>query len=148
MADQSSERKAGQKADPALAQYTVNLTPEQYEEHLRASKEAETPRPQMEMGGSGTANGIFQDAAGADVEVTSVEWSATGPVTVTPDEANPRSAKLAPTGLGPATVTATVPGAQAHVELMVIDKIGAPIDGEIELTIAPPGPPDPPPPEA
>jgi len=106
------------------------------------------PRPQMEMGGSGTANVHFHDATGADIETTAVEWSATGPVTVTPDEANPASAKLVPTGLGPATVTATVPGAQAHVELMVIEKIGAPVNGEIELTIAPPGPPDPPPPEA
>lgn len=150
MADQTSERKAGQKADPALAQYTVNLTPEQYEEHLRASREAETPRLQMEMGGSGTAAAVFKDAAGADVAVTSTEWSATGPVTVTPDEANPASATLAPTGLGSVTITAvgrTDDGgsAQAHADLMVIEKIGGPVSGEITLTVAPPGPPPDPP---
>ena len=153
MAKQAQRQDEQSRADPASAQYVVNLTPEQYEEHLKASRTAETPRLQMEMGGSGTAAAVFKDAAGADVAVTAVEWSATGPVTVTPDEANPASATLAPTGLGSVTITAigtTDAGgsAQAHADLMVIEKIGGPVAGEITLTVAPPAPPDPPPPEA
>lgn len=145
----ADERKDGQRADPAAAQYVVNLTPTQYEEHLKAAKDAGAPRQQMEMGGSGTAKAAFKDAAGADVEVASVEWSATGPVTVTPDEEDPTSAKLAPTGVGPATITATgtTPdgSTQAYAEVMVIDKIGGPVAGEITLTVEPPAPPEVPP---
>lgn len=146
----ADERKDDPKrADPAAAQYVVNLTPTQYEEHLKAAKDAGTPRQQMEMGGSGTAKAAFKDAAGADVEITSTEWSATGPVTVTPDEADPTSAKLVPTGVGPATITATGAtaegSAQAYAEVMVIDKIGGPVAGEITLTVEPPAPPEPPP---
>lgn len=137
------------KADPTLAQYVVNLTPEQHEAALKSAKDAETPRPQMEMGGEGTAKVSFKDAAGTDVAVTSAEWSSTGPVTVTPDEADPASAKLVPTGLGPATVTAIgateFGSSQASAEVMVIDKIGAPVSGAIEITVAPPGPPPDPP---
>ena len=135
-----------QKADPALAQYTINLTPEQYEARLKAAKDVSAPRLQMEMGGSGTAKVHFHDATGADIETAPAEWAATGPVTVTPDEADPTSAKLVPTGLGPATVTATVNGSvQAHAELMVIEKIGAPVGGTIEIVVQPPTPPEPPP---
>src|ERR1700746_1543767 len=98
---------AQQKADPASAQYVINLTPEQYESHLKQVEVKEAPpRAQMEMGGSGTAKVSFKDAAGGDVAVTSSTWSATGAMTVTPDEADLTSAKLTPTGLGPATVTA------------------------------------------
>lgn len=146
MADQAP---AHPKADPASAQYVVNLTPEQHEAHLKAAKDADTPRPQMEMGGSGTAKVSFTDAAGGDVAVTSSEWSATGPVTVTPDEADPTSAKLEPTGIGPVTITATgnteFGSSQASTDMMVIDKIGAPVAGAIEITVAPPGPPPDPP---
>lgn len=148
MADHPAHEQP-KKADPALAQYVVNLTPEQHEAALKAARDADTPRPQMEMGGSGTATVSFTDAAGAAVVVTSADWTATGPVVVTPDEANPLSAKLVPTGLGPATVTATghaeTGSAQAHAEVMVIEKVGGPIAGEIVITVAPPAPPDPPP---
>jgi hypothetical protein len=143
MADQAPEHKA----DPASAQYVVNLTPEQHETALKAAKDAQTPRPQMEMGGSGTAKVSFTDAAGTAVAVTSAEWSATGPLTVTADEADPASAKLVPTGVGPATVTAVgtteFGSSQASAEVMVIDKIGAPVSGAIEITVAPPAPPAP-----
>jgi hypothetical protein len=141
---------AQQKANPASAQFVINLTPEQYESHLKQVEVKDAPpRPQMEMGGSGTATVHFHDAAGGDVAITSTAWSATGAMTVTPDETDPASAKLTPTGLGPATVTAIVStangSAQAHAEVMVIDKIGAPVTGTIEITVAPPAPVEPPP---
>jgi hypothetical protein len=142
MADPAPE----QKADPAVP-FVVSLTPEQYDARLRqvASTPKDAPPPsQMEMGGSGTAKASFKDAAGGDVAITSVEWSATGPITVTADEADPTSAKIVPTGLGSATVTATNGLAQAHAQLMVIEKVGAPVSGTIEITVAPPAPPEPP----
>lgn len=145
------------KVDPALPPYVIALTPEQHEARLRqaesraAVKDA-PPRPQMEMGGTGTAKVSFKDAAGGDVAVTSAEWSATGPITVTPDDADPPDptiAKLVPTGSGPVTVTAigqTANGsAQASTDLMVIEKIGAPVSGTVEITVAPPAPPVEPP---
>jgi hypothetical protein len=145
--------KTEQKANPAPPQYVISLTQEQYDARLGqvAAKEV-PPRPQMEMGGSGTAKVSFKDAAGGDVAVTSTEWSATGPITVTPDDADPPDptiAKLIPTGPGPVTVTAigqTANGsAQASTDLMVIEKIGAPVSGTVEITIAPPAPPETPP---
>jgi hypothetical protein len=148
VADQAQEQP---KATPP---YVIALTPEQHEARLRqaesqaAAKDA-PPRPQMEMGGSGTAKVSFKDAAGGDVAVTGAEWSATGPVTIEADEADPTSAKLTPTGLGPATVTATVQtangSAQASTDVMVIEKIGAPVTGTIEITVAPPAAPETPP---
>jgi hypothetical protein len=146
MADPAPEKKA----DPAVP-FVISLTPEQYDARLRqvasAPKDA-PPRPQMEMGGSGTAKASFKDAAGGDVVITSTEWSATGPITVTADEADPTSAKIVPTGPGPATVTATNGLAQAHAEVMVIEKIGAPVTGTIEIAVEPPAPPEPAPPPA
>lgn len=147
MDDRASEQpRDEQRADPARAQYVINLTPEQYESHLKraTAKEAAPPRQQVELGGSGVARVHFHNAAGDETEVTSVEWSATGPVTVTPDEADMMSAKLVSTGLGPVTITATgnsVAGStQAHVEVMVIANADAPVDGEIEITVEPPPP--------
>lgn len=149
MANQHPSKGEHKGADPTQAQYVVNLTPEQHAAHLKDAEAKETPPPQMEMGGSGTAKASFKDAAGADVAITSTEWSSTGPVTVTADEADPASAKLVPTGLGPATVTATgtteFGSSQASTSVMVIDKIGAPVSGAIEITVAPPGPPPDPP---
>jgi hypothetical protein len=135
---------------PASAQFVINLTPEQYESHLKTVAPTDAPpRPQMEMGGSGTAKVSFKDAAGGDVAVTSSAWSATGAMTVMPDETDPTSAKLTPTGLGPATVTATgytaTGSAQAHAEVMVIEKAGAPVTGTIVITVAPPASVEPPP---
>jgi hypothetical protein len=146
MADPAQEHP---KADPTAAQYVVNLTPEQYEMHLKQAAAKEAPRPQIEMGGSGTATVSFADAAGGAVEATAVEWSATGPVTVEADEENPTSAKITPTGLGPATVTAIVQAAngpvQAHADVVVTEKVGAPVTGTIEITVeAPPAPETPP----
>jgi hypothetical protein len=139
------------KVDPATPPYVIALTPEQHEARLRqaetlaAAKDA-PPRPQIEMGGSGTVKVSFKDAVGGDVAVTSSEWSATGPVTVTPVEDDPTSAKVVPTGVGPATVTAigqTETGsAQASTDLMVIEKIGAPVAGTIEVTVEPPAAPE------
>jgi hypothetical protein len=123
----------------------VNITPEQHEAALKSAKDAETPCPQDGDGRLRDGEGELQGCVGADVAVTSSEWSATGPVTVTADEADPTSAKLVPTGLGPATVTATgtteFGSAQASTDVMVIDKIGAPVSGAIEITVAPPEPP-------
>src|SRR4029077_19418739 len=95
----SEQPKAEQRADPANAQYMIAITPEQYESHLkhaatRAAVKEAGPRPQMEMGGTGTAKASFKDAADGDVEITSTEWSATGPVTVTADENDPTSANI------------------------------------------------------
>jgi hypothetical protein len=141
-AEQRAERRAGQRADPAHAQYVINLTPEQYESHLkRAGAEDLPPRTQIEMGGSGTVKVSFKDAAGGNVKVDSVEWSVTGPITVTADDKDPTSAKLNPTGFGPATITAaasTAKGpAQTSADVMVINKIGAPVAGTIEIKAEP-----------
>jgi hypothetical protein len=96
----------------------------------------------MEMGGSGTAKASFKDAADGDVAITSAEWSSTGPITVEAVEDDPTSAKITPTGVGPATVTvnaATENGsAQASTDVMVIEKIGAPVAGTIEITVQAP----------
>jgi hypothetical protein len=144
VADQAQEQP---KANPATPPYVIALTPEQHEARLRqadtlaAAKDA-PPRPQMEMGGSGTAKASFKDAADGDVAITAAEWSSTGPITVEADKDDPTSAKLTPTGLGPATVTATVQtangSAQASTDVMVIEKIGAPVAGTIEITVEAP----------
>jgi hypothetical protein len=120
----------------------INITPEQYESHLKQAAAKDAPgRLQMEMGGSGTAKASFQNAAEDDVEITSAEWSATGPIVVTPDDEDPTSAKLTPTGLGPATVTVNAQtdhgSAQTSTDVMVIEKIGAPVGGTIEITVEP-----------
>jgi hypothetical protein len=157
VADQAP--KAEQKADPARAQYVINLTPEQYESRLKQVEAKDAPpRSQIEMGGSGTATVSFADATGGSVAITATEWSATGPVTVVADETDPASAKITPTGPGPATVTATVQtvngSAQAHADVMVTEKVGAPVTGVIEITaqpaapVEPPVEPPPPPPPA
>lgn len=100
------------------------------------------PRQQMEMGGSGTAKASFQDASGATCDITSSEWLVTGPVTVKPDDKDPSSATLTPTGVGPVTVTVnaiTEDGpAQASTDLMVIESASAPVAGTIAITVQAP----------
>jgi hypothetical protein len=131
------------KADPAAAQYVVNLTPEQYESHLKQT--AEDTRPQMEVGGSGIAKVSFKDMQGADVKIASSQWTSTGPVTVTPDDADPpdpTSAKLVATAPGRATIKAAVTTesgapAEASVEVVVIET-GTPVAGTIEVSVQAP----------
>jgi hypothetical protein len=130
------------KADPLNAQYVINLTPEQYESYLRRGPIKDVPaRQQIEMGGSGTARVSFTDAEEGDVEVTHVDWSATGPVTVMADKDDPTSAKIMPTGLGPANITAVAQTpngpAQTSIDVMVINRTSAPVAGTIELTAEP-----------
>ena len=107
--------------------------------------DAPPPRPQIEMGGSGTAKASFKDASGADCPITSAVWTSTGDVKVEADDKDPTSAKLTPVALGPATVTVTVTtatgSAQASTDLMVIETAGAPVGGTIEITVQPPAPP-------
>lgn len=131
------------KADPAAAQYVINITPEQYEGELK--KEAKDTRPQMEVGGTGTAKVSFTDVLGADVKIASSEWTSTGPVTVTPDDADPpdpTSAKLEATAPGRATIKADVVSeggapAEAAIEIVVIET-GTPVTGTIEISAQPP----------
>ena len=149
MANQHPSKGEHKGADPTQAQYVVNLTPEQHAAHLKDAEAKETPPPQIEMGGSATAKAAFKDAADGDVAITSSAWSSTGSVTVEADDKDPTSAKLNPTAPGPGTVTVTGTGAtgsaQASTSVMVIDKIGAPVSGAIEVTVAAPAPPEPPP---
>lgn len=140
MADQAQEQS---KADPASAQYVINITPEQYESRLKQT--AEDTRPQMEVGGTGTAKVSFKDTLGADVVIASSEWTSTGPVTVTADDADPpdpTSAKLEATAPGRATIKAAVvseggASAEAAVEVVVIET-GTPVAGTIEITVEAP----------
>jgi hypothetical protein len=130
------------RADPTAAQYVINLTPEQYESYLqRGPIKAVPARTQMELGGSGTAKASFKDAADGDVEATAVEWSATGPVTVTADKDDPTSAKITPIGLGPANITAIAQtengSAQTSIDVMVIARTSAPVAGTIEISVEP-----------
>jgi hypothetical protein len=130
------------RADPANAQYVINLTPEQYESYLKRGPVKPAPaRTQIELGGSGTAQVNFKDAADGAVEITAVEWSATGPILVTADKDSPARARLVPSGLGPATVTAVVQtakgSAQTSIDVMVIHTAGAPVVGTIEITTEP-----------
>ena len=100
------------------------------------------PPPQIEMGGSGTAKASFTDAVGGAVQITSSEWTSTGGVTVEADDKDPTSAKLTPTAPGPATVTVAATAAtgssQASTSVMVIDKVGAPVSGTIDITAVAP----------
>lgn len=96
-------------------------------------------RQKMEMGGSGTAKVSFKDALGGDVKVKSAQWSATGPVAVTPDAEDPTTAALFASGPGPVTLTAvgqteTGNSATATTEIMVIEK-DAPVEGTIEVSV-------------
>ena len=110
--------------------------------HPAAPKAAPAPQDapppvQIEMGGSGTATADFKDAAGGDVQIDSSEWTSTGSVTVEADDKNPLSAKLTPVAPGPGTVTVTgtsaLGSAQASTSVTVIDKIGAPVSGTIDI---------------
>ena len=142
MADQAQEQP---KADPAAAQYVVNLTPEQYEGYRKQT--APDTRPQMEVGGTGTAKVSFKDTQGADVKIVSSQWTSTEPmtVTVTADDADPpdpTSAKLVATAPGRATIRAVVATeagstAEASVEVVVIET-GTPVAGTIEITVEAP----------
>jgi len=140
VADQAQEQS---KADPAAAQYVINLTPEQYESQLKQT--TKDTRPQMEVGGTGTAKVSFKDTLGADVKIASSEWTSTGPVTVTADDADPpdpTSAKLKATAPGHATIKAVVTSesgasAEAAVEVVVIET-GTPVAGTIEITVEAP----------
>jgi hypothetical protein len=127
------------KADPHKAE------PHKAEPHKADSAhpaQQDVPPPQqMEVGGTGTAKVSFTDVNGADVPLVSSTWTASGPVTVTPDDKDPTSATLEATAPGRGSVTATVmteAGAQATaaVEVMVIET-GTPAEGTIELTLQP-----------
>lgn len=139
-AQHAQHAPAKPKVDLSKAQAVVSLTPEQYE-HSVAAADA-PPRPQIEMGGSGTAKASFQDATGADCPILSSEWSSTGSVTVKADDKDPTSATLTPIAVGPGTVTViaqTDDGpAQASTDFMVVDKIGAPVGGTIAITVQAP----------
>lgn len=137
-AQHSASAKTEHKLDLTKAQAVVSLTPEQY----KVAATDAPPRPQLEMGGSGTAKASFQDAAGGDVKIDSSVWTSTGDVKVEADEKDPTHAKLTPVAPGPATVTVTATtatgSAQASTDLMVIDKIGAPVVGAISITVQAP----------
>jgi uncharacterized protein YjdB len=98
-------------------------------------------RPQMEVGGTGTAKVSFKDVLGADVKIASSTWTSTGPVTVTADDMDPTSAKLEAAYHGHATIKASVTSesglpAEATAEVQVIEK-GTPVEGKIELSLQP-----------
>lgn len=99
-------------------------------------------RPQMELGGSGTAKASFKDAAGGDVKIDSSVWSATGGVKVTADDKDPTSAKIEPTEIGPAMITVTATTADGSAEtsqdLMVTEKVGKPVSGTIDIAVQAP----------
>jgi hypothetical protein len=95
----------------------------------------------MEVGGTGTAKVSFTDESGAAVTLGSVDWTATGPVTLEPDDKDPTSAALTATAPGRAHVKATVVSdsgapAEAAVEIRVIET-GKPVAGKIDLTVTP-----------
>lgn len=134
-------KAAHPKADIGKAEYRINLTPEQYA--AIPKPDDAPPRPQIELGGTGTAKAAFKDAAGGDVKIDLATWEATGPVKVTPDEKDPATAKIETTGqLGPAMVTvtaSTVDGsAQASQDLMVTEKVGKPVSGTIDIAVQAP----------
>ena len=134
----ASPKAESKKADPAQAQYVVNLSPEQYDQ---AVKQDAPPPEQMEVGGTGTAKVSFVDVKDADVPIASSTWTSTDPsvVTVTADDKDPTSAKLEAIAAGRAIVKADVVSqggkpAEASVEVMVIET-GTPATGTIELSI-------------
>lgn len=104
------------------------------------------PPPQMQVGGTGTAKVSFKDVLGADVKITSSDWSKSeGPVTVTPDDADPpdpTSAKLEATGPGSAIIKALVTtesgaSSEAAIQVSVI-QTGTPVTGTIDITVQAP----------
>jgi hypothetical protein len=108
---------------------------------LMTAQDAPPPRQQMEVGGTGTAKASFKDVHGADVKIASSTWTSVGPVTVTPDDADPASAKLEATAPGHAAIKITAASedgspAEAAAELMVIET-GKPVEGKIELSLQP-----------
>ena len=116
--------------------------------------------PQMEVGDTGTAKVSFKDVNGADVELSSVTWTATGGVTINPPAPveegqpapDPATANLTATAPGRAHIKATVSSAKGHpaeagVEIRVIET-GTPVVGKIDFTVSPPTPPTPPTPPA
>jgi|SRR5215472_13620960 len=98
-----------------------------------------TPRPQMNVGDTGTAKVSFVDETGADVKVTSVDWTSSSgsvviatPAPATPDQPPPDPATV--------TFTATAPG-PAHLKAAAVSESGAPAEAAIEVMVIEPGKP-------
>jgi hypothetical protein len=110
-----------------------------------AQQDTPPPRPQMEVGGTGTAKVSFTDEAGGDVKLTSAEWTSMGPVKIEPNDpenTDPTTVKLTATAPGRAPIKVSVVSesgapAEAAIEIMVIET-GTPVTGTIDVTIQPP----------
>jgi len=103
------------------------------------------PTP-MNVGDTGSAKVSFTDETQADVKIGSVEWTATGPVTITPPDPadqnpDPTTTKFTATGPGRASIKADIISeggkpAEATTEIMVIEP-GQPVTGKIDVTVTP-----------
>ena len=105
------------------------------------------PRPQMNVGDTGTAKVSFVDETGADMKIVESTWTSLGPVTVVPppavegQPADPTTANLTATAPGRAPIKVSVVTesgavAEAATEIMVIET-GKPAAGKIDVTVTP-----------
>lgn len=114
--------------------------PEQHKAAAAPAPYDAPPPPQpMEVGGSGTAKVSFADVNGTNVPIASSTWTPTGPLTVTPNAADPTSASFVATGPGRASIRVDVVSqsgapAEAATDIMVIET-GTPSVGTLTLTI-------------
>ena len=104
--------------------------------HKTGSTQQDTPppRPQMEVGGTGTAKVSFTDEAGGAINIASSTWTSTGSVTIVPDDKDPTSAALTAAEPGRASIEAAIVSdsgawAEAAIEVMVIQP-------KIDVTVA------------
>jgi hypothetical protein len=95
----------------------------------------------MQVGGSGQASVTFKDSFGDPVEVTTVDWQATGPLAISVDEKDPTKATFFASDSGLCTLWATGTtdtGGRLRVRQAVqVMQKGVPVEGEIAVTLEP-----------
>ena len=151
-ATHAQPKAAAHKDDQPKADhpFVVSLTPEQYDARMQqqaAAPKDPPPAPTpMNVGDTGQAKVSFTDETQADVKISAVEWTSTGPLTITPPDPavqnpDPTTTKFTATGPGRGSIKANVTSesgapAEAAIEVMVIQP-GLPVTGKIDVTVTP-----------
>src|SRR5215472_947970 len=119
-------------ADPAHKNLAYGPAPALF---VVAPHDDAVPRPQMNVGDTGTAKVSFTDETGADMKIVESTWTSMSPA-VTINPLVPAASDQPPADPATTNLTATALG-RAPIRVIVVTETGKPAVGKIDVTVTP-----------